>query len=549
MKTKKILIAVLLLGGMALGGCTSVNTSECEAVEYTATNPYLPLWEYIPDAEPYIFEDPDNPGKMRVYIYGSHDALVTAYCGREQVVWSAPVEDLRRWRYDGVIFESKTDGQGQLLHEDGQGDVLYAPDVAVKTDRQGKKTYYLYPNNQAGGRNGMVARSDRPDGPFEVCNWHPEKPTETVGDLRFDPAVFVDDDGRVYGYWGFNESWGAELDPATMATVKPGTEPVKNMVSGRHQEGVFRFFEASSIRKIKDKYVFVYSRWTHDGEFGLHGTNYTLAYAYSNHPLGPFTYGGTLIDGRGRDTNAEGNTIYTATVTGNTHGSIIEIGGQWYVFYHRQCGTDEYSRQAMVAPIEVRVTEGPDGKVEISEGEYTSEGFAIEGLNPLQRHSAGIACYYTGKAGVKAKFPRFTFSGSYVKPLRPVWDGKGDPYDLSINHNPVVNNTDGSVVGYKYFNFDHLQGADATLLVNLKPQGTDGTVDIYLDSPWEKKGGRKVGTLTLSKEAPRQLTEMQVPLSGLKEVRGKHALFFLFSSPVEGESVCELHDFVFQSYR
>ena len=31
-----------------------------------------------------------------------------------------------------------------------------------------------------------------------------------------DPAVFVDDDGRVYGYWGFGISHGAELDPATM---------------------------------------------------------------------------------------------------------------------------------------------------------------------------------------------------------------------------------------------------------------------------------------------------------------------------------------------
>ena len=43
-----------------------------------AANPYLPLWEYIPDGEPYIFEDPDNPGQYRVYIYGSHDIEQTA---------------------------------------------------------------------------------------------------------------------------------------------------------------------------------------------------------------------------------------------------------------------------------------------------------------------------------------------------------------------------------------------------------------------------------------------------------------------------------------
>lgn len=73
----------------------------------SAQNPYLPLWEFIPDGEPYVFEDPDCPGKYRVYIYGSHDNLKWMYCGRDQVVWSAPIEDLTRWRYDGVIFKGK----------------------------------------------------------------------------------------------------------------------------------------------------------------------------------------------------------------------------------------------------------------------------------------------------------------------------------------------------------------------------------------------------------------------------------------------------------
>lgn len=83
-----------------------------------------------------------------------------------------------------------------------------------------------------------------------------------------------------------------------------------------------------------------------------------MAYAYSNHPLGPFTYGGTLIDARGRDVDNNGKPILTASPSGNTHGSIIEINGQWYVFYHRQIGTNVFARQAMVAPIEVKVTEG-----------------------------------------------------------------------------------------------------------------------------------------------------------------------------------------------
>ena len=43
----------------------------------TPGNPYLPLWEHIPDGEPYVFDDPDQPGRQRVYIYGSHDSRIT----------------------------------------------------------------------------------------------------------------------------------------------------------------------------------------------------------------------------------------------------------------------------------------------------------------------------------------------------------------------------------------------------------------------------------------------------------------------------------------
>ena len=501
-----------------------------------AQNPYLPLWEYIPDGEPYLFEDPDNPGKMRVYVYGSHDSLIKEYCGREQVVWSAPEDDLTAWRYDGVIFESKKDAEGNWLYENHQGDVLYAPDMTVRME-DGKKVYYLFPNNQAWGRKSMIARSDRPDGPFEVCNWDPQNPSRTVGVLDFDPAVFVDDDGKVYGYWGFERSFGAELDPTTMATVKPGTEIVTDMVSSRNQEGVFRFFEASSMRKIKDKYVFVYSRWTEEGEFGLPSTNYTLAYAWSDSPLGPFTYGGTIIDGRGRTVDPDGKVIETATPSGNTHGGMLEIGGQWYVFYHRQCGTDEFSRQAMVAPIEVEVTEGPEGKVVISEGEYTSEGFAIDGLDPFGTYSAGIACWYTGPEKARQEYPNFVFSGSYVKPMR-----------TGENSNPVVNNTNGSIVGYKYFNFDKTHGLDNLQLeLGIVPEGIDGTIDIMVDNPWTECGGKKVGSMKVQKEMPEKARTISADVSSLTSMKGKHAVYLVISSEVDGQSVCEIKTLGFSS--
>ena len=509
-------------------------------------NPYLPMWEYIPDGEPYVFDDPDSLGKKRVYIYGSHDSMITGYCGRELVTWSASVDSLDRWRYDGVIFEVKKNSNGEYLHQEKWGDVLYAPDVAEKVETDGTKTYYLYPNNQCGGRNGMVAKSKRPDGPFEVINWNSENPNENIGDLRFDPAVFIDDDGRVYGYWGFEEAYAAELDPTTMATVKPGTQVMKNYINHHKEPGIFRFFEASSMRKIKDKYVLIYSRYTGDGEFGLPTSNYTLAYAYSNSPLGPFVYGGTIIDGRGRDVDNLARPIATATINGNTHGSICEINGQWWVFYHRQTGLDEFSRQAMVAPIEVQVTEGIHGKVYISEGEYTSEGFATQGLNPFKRHSAGITCYYTGPKPAIHNWPNKTFFGSYVKPLRLERVPQGDPYDLSVNHNPVINNTDGSTIGYKYFNFDYTYSVPhLQLKMNVLPLGVDATIEVYVDSPYPSRGGKLVGEFKLSSSLAKKITELKTDVPALSQYQGKHALFFVVKSAKKGKSVCELHDFVF----
>ena len=507
-----------------------------------AQNPYLPLWEHIPDGEPYVFEDPDRPGAYRVYVYGSHDNLVDAYCGRDQVVWSASVDSLSHWRYDGIVFESKRNRQGSFLDKDGLGDVLYAPDVVEKVDGNGKKTYYLYPNNQGRGRASMVAKANRPDGPFEVCNWSTKNPDRTEGPLGFDPAVFIDDDGRVYGYWGFDTSWGAELDAETMATLKAGCEPVKDLIPSRHQPGDFRFFEASSMRKIKDKYVFIYSRWTHDGEFGLPASNYTLAYAYGDAPLGPFRYGGTIIDGRARGTDWVGNAVYTAHPDGNMHGSIVEIKGQWYVFYHRQCGTDQYSRQAMVAPIEVEVMEGPGGRVWISEGEYTSEGFATEGLDPTVRHSAGIACYYTGPEGAASHFPDYVFSGSYVQAARPQYDGRSDTYDLTVNHNPVVNNTTGSIVGYKYFNLSNLKKSSKVVLqLQAVPTGIAGKIEIWIDSPWQEQGGQRLGIIDIKGGQPRQMTTFKAKVPAAAKLQGKHALYLRFVSDTPEQSLCDLH--------
>ena len=536
MKALNMIAATACCTLLALSCQSNPQQSTTSTTLKTPGNPYLPLWEHIPDGEPYVFEDPDNPGKQRVYIYGSHDDLVSAYCGRDQVVWSAPVEDLTQWRYDGVILIVDKNRDGEPFDSAKTADVLYAPDVTLVTDSTGKKTYYLFPNDQNGGRNGLIAKSDRPDGPFEVCNWSKDNPNLVDGVLQFDPAVFVDDDGRVYGYWGFERSMAAEFDLATMATVKPGTKVVEDMISGRNQPGRFKFFEASSIRKIKDKYVFIYSRFTEDGEFGLPTSNYTLAYCYSDNPLGPWTYGGTIIDGRGREKDEQGNVIASAVPDGNTHGSICEINGQWYVFYHRHTGTDEYARQAMVAPIDVKVEEGKGGKVEISEGEYNSNGF---------------------------EWPNNTFYGSYVEASYGAETNPATqealtasknldaPYDLRYNTNRVVNNTDGSIVGYKYFNFDaeRLKNPNCLMLVvHLIPEGIEGTIEIWMDRPWESQGGKKIGEMKLTTNMDKKVWEVAGGISDEakeNDLAGKHAIFLVFKSDFKDKSLCTLEDLYF----
>src|SRR5690554_7684478 len=109
-------------------------------VHYGAGNPYLPLWEHLPDGEPRVFEDPDNPGKFRAYIIGSHDLRFASYCGPDIRVWSAPVEDLSQWRDEGPVFTYEIEGKW---------DVMYAPDLVEVKRKDGTKEYYLYPDRKS----------------------------------------------------------------------------------------------------------------------------------------------------------------------------------------------------------------------------------------------------------------------------------------------------------------------------------------------------------------------------------------------------------------
>ena len=150
-----------------------------------AQNPYLPLWEHVPDGEPRVFEDPDRPGYYRLYIIGSHDVSIYSFCGPDVRIWSAPVEDLTDWTDHGPVFTFQ-------CPRTGLWDTMFAPDMVEVNRRDTGRWYYLFPHSRGPGREAMVARGRRPDGPFEPIN------VDEIGRLHpgsivgFDPAIYIE---------------------------------------------------------------------------------------------------------------------------------------------------------------------------------------------------------------------------------------------------------------------------------------------------------------------------------------------------------------------
>ncbi len=445
-------------------------------------NPYMPLWEHVPDGEPRVFE---YKGEKRVYVYGSHDTAKTEYCGTDQVVWSAPVSDLTDWTCHGVCYEAKDKS------------ILFAPDVVQKGD-----TFYMYAAERKGSCI-VVATSKNPAGPFT-------NPVKT--ELGFDPGILVDDDGRVYAYWGFCKQYCAELND-DMATIKPGTlreNPIKHCkAEWAPDDGCVdekdAFFEASSPRKVNGKYVLIYSKryFTKQPQFGVYeDCNGFLSYKYSDTPLDGYKMGGDIsLNGGELLTNADG----TKTMSyrwGNNHGSIMNIEGQWYVFYHRQTGTDEFSRQAMLEPVDVALDKNGKvfiGKITYKDGqpiasepvEMTSQGAHINGLDARKIISAGYACHIFG--GAKGG-PNGGNGGAYIKPV----------YDKTDSCSaPIVDITSNLSVGFRYLQFGSQSAKTLTLSlkalenfkINVHVDDYKGKIVVVLDV---KKGDSTVTGQILS---------------------------------------------------
>lgn len=390
-------------------------------------NPYLPSWEYIPDAEPYVFDD-------RVYIYGSHDRFNShAYCLNDYVCWSAPVDNLADWRYEGVIYK-KTDDP---LNAEGAM-ALYAPDVTRGPDGR----YYLYyvldkvPVVS-------VAVSDTPAGKYEFYGYVKDKEGNLLGerpgdDPQFDPGVLFEED-KVYLYTGFcakgdtsrHGAMATVLDKDMLTIVQETEFVLPNEPNGKGTgfEG-HEFFEAPSIRKIGDTYYLIYS------SIVMH----ELCYATSKYPDRDFEYKGVIISNNDMHIDSYKPADQPMYYGGNNHGSIVQIKNDWYIFYHRHTNGSNFSRQGCLEKISV------DEQGMIAQVEMTSCGPNEGPLEGKGVYPAHIACnlfhedeaVYTGDLWMDSQFPKITQDGR---------DGDEEP-------GYIQNMTRSATAGYKYFDFN-----------------------------------------------------------------------------------------------
>lgn len=416
-----------------------------------AFNPFLPLSEYIPDGEPHIFGD-------RVYLFGSHDREGGhTFCMDDYTVYSAPVDDLSDWRCEGVIYRADQDPDYPNRK------FMYAPDVVCGNDGRFYLYYCMSGEFGVGGYFGpiSVAVCDSPAGKYEYLGFvrfSDGSPMKKY--VCFDPAV-LNDNGTIRLYYGtqyqgestdvlrsdeeklrdvmkrYNKSAEEILSASDnvngactlvldddMLTVRGEPRHIIPYETDGTSFEEHPFFEAASMRKVGDKYYFVYSSML----------NHELCYAVSDLPDRDFVFGGTIVSNG--DVGLNGRTAAERlNMTGTTHGSIIEINNQWYVFYHRLTHKSDYSRQACAEKIEILA----DGS--IPQTEITSCGLNGAPLIGKGRYPAPIACNITN-----GKMPH----------------GSNKVYTDSF---PNVNNcgkdrfideiSDGTLIGYKYFSFEN----------------------------------------------------------------------------------------------
>ena len=380
----------------------------------------------------------------RLYVYCSLDIAPDHYCSHTNVVLST--DDMRSWKFHPGSFV--TAGKNDMLPDNDS--VLYAPDCQYRDGN-----YYLY-FSQPGRIATGVAVSKSPTGPFTNATFL------NVGKhLEIDPSTFIDDDGQAYHVRGQFTLKMARLNK-DMRTLDPISIQDKVLTEKEHH-----FHEGAYMTKRNGVYYIVYA------DISRAGMPTCLGYATSKSPAGPYHYRGVIID---NDHCNPGNW--------NNHGSIVEFGGKWYVFYHRSTQGSVMMRKACVEPITFLEDDT------IPEVEMTAQG-ADGPLDSTLRIEAEEACGLLGN--VRAS------------------PGDGGGEILSGIRN-------GDRATYRYLDF---KSEPKKLRLRVKPAKADSTLNIHLDQVWH----RKLASTTIKGAPDAQWTEV---VCDAAPVGGIHAIVIQF---------------------
>lgn len=394
MKVKELLILFLIITVYNLAG--------------QAQNPIVPPGIFVADPSAHSWD-----GKT-LYVYGSRDLSPDFYCSWQYPVLSS--QNLLDWTITENIFSSQGEND-QVPYSDRY---LYAPDCQYHNGK-----YYLYYCLATNQNTEGVATSNSPTGPFingEVIN--------TYGHNQIDPSVFIDDDGQAFYVWGQFTMKMAQLNP-DMKSIDSTTLREAVITEDDHY-----FHEGAYMTKREGIYYLVYA------DLSRANRPTSIGYAMSKSPMGPYTYGGVIVDNDHCDPGVW-----------NNHGSIAKFKDQWYVFYHRSTHGSNTMRKACVEPISFNA----DGTID--EVEMTSQG-AAGPLPADMQIDAASACLLFGNVRIEA----------------------------NSSENEIltqIRNTDKA--GYKYVNFG--DGME-TIEINVAAGADGGIIDIGLDQSWSPSIGR-----------------------------------------------------------
>jgi hypothetical protein len=249
----------------------------------------------------------------KVYLYPSHDILAKEgkgrpgwFCMEDYHVFSSP--NLTDWTDHGVVVS-----QYNVKWVDSTAYNMWAPDCI---ERNGKYYFYFPAGPKVVAGKGFavgVAVADKPEGPFIP------QPEPITGVRGIDPNVFIDKDGQAYLYWAMGKFFAAKLKE-NMTELASEPQEIQGFPEKGLKEGPF-LFERNGI---------YYMTYPH-----VQNTIERLEYATSTSPMGPFKYGGVIMD-------------ESPMNCWTNHQSFIEFNKQWYLFYHQNALSPKFDKNRAV---------------------------------------------------------------------------------------------------------------------------------------------------------------------------------------------------------